>query len=370
MPLSTAALHRGLAVIKNSLRQEGMALLSTMILLLAVTATLATIFYRHQLATGAAARALHSDQAMLLALSAESWTSQLLSNAEDDRDSDSLDENWAHTLPPLPLEGGQLRGCLRDLQAKININNFAQLTTLSGSLLTDAWMQLVAESAIQLQRPNQPYEVLAAVVDWLDENDQPMANGGQEYYPYQPGQPERFPANRTISDIEEMAVVEGVGLPLAHQLERYTTALPRTTPVNLNTAEQKLLRALGEADNLAGEAFSDWAIARRPFATLAEFHAALANYSNRPESEVAAIWSDQRVSVKSDYFELLAEITLGNVALEYRATLDRLGRDKPVVIARSLAWVPTIAAPSSEAEALRQQRELGSLCQISFSGEV
>ena len=50
------------------------------------------------LATGMAARALHGDQATLLALSAESWVTDLLSDRQDNRDTDHLDEQMYRQL--------------------------------------------------------------------------------------------------------------------------------------------------------------------------------------------------------------------------------------------------------------------------------
>jgi len=348
---------------------RGMALLSTMILLLAVTTALATIFYRHQLTTGLAARALHSDQATLLALSAESWTSDLLSGREDDRAVDSLEENWAQPLPALPLEGGELRGCLLDLQSKVNINNFASLNAVDGAPLAVAWQQLLADSGEQLAEPVEPRRQLAALIDWLDDNDQPLADGGREYYPYNSGQPERFPPNRPISDVAELAVIEGFSVPLAAAAERFTTALPRSTAVNLNTAERPLLRALAAANSaasgFAGEQFADWVVSTRPFNSLADFQRELAAASGDSAAELASRWPATLVAVNSDYFELIAEITLGDAALEYRALLDRRDRERPVVIARTLNAVAAVAAPRDEQQRLRQQRELASPCQTS-----
>lgn len=346
-------------------RATGMALLSTMILLLAVTTALATIFYRHQLATGMAARALHGDQAILLALSAESWVSDLLNNSQDSHDSDHLEEDWAQPLPPLPLEGGELRGCLRDLQAKINLNNFAALAEPHSSPLAQAWMALLVDSGAQLQQPLQPRQLLATTVDWLDSDEQPQADGGQEYYPYANGQAQRFPANRPIADVAELAAVAGFNLSLAVAVERYTTALPAATAVNVNTASLELLTALGQASSSAGfdgEQFASWVESARPFATLGDFQRGVAQQSGADDAAVATRWPASLVSVNSDFFELIAQISLGQANLEYRALLDRRDRSSPVVIARTLHWVPAVAPPRDAEQRLRQLRELAPMC--------
>ena len=94
-------------------KQEGVALLAALIFMLALVLTLGNIFYAHQLDVGRLTKSLHSDQALLLALSAENWAQQLLSTDQDDREVDSLEENWALAVPVLPVEGGFLRGCLQ-----------------------------------------------------------------------------------------------------------------------------------------------------------------------------------------------------------------------------------------------------------------
>ena len=62
-------------------KQRGVALLAAMILVLAVTMILSNIFYRHQIEVSQAMASLHSDQALLIALSGEGWAMELL--AED-----------------------------------------------------------------------------------------------------------------------------------------------------------------------------------------------------------------------------------------------------------------------------------------------
>merc|ERR1711965_787487 len=112
-------------------RQSGVALLAALILMLAVVMVMGNIFYRHQIDITQAAASVHSDQALLLAMSGESWARQLLSDQEDDREVDSFDEDWAQALPMLPVDGGMITGCISDLQGRININSFADYTAES-----------------------------------------------------------------------------------------------------------------------------------------------------------------------------------------------------------------------------------------------
>ena len=107
-------------------RQSGVALLATLILVLALTLILGNIFYRHQIDVSQATSSLHSDQALLLAISGENWARDLLSDRLDDINVDHFKEDWAQAMPMMPVDGGELRGCIADLQSKINLNNFAR----------------------------------------------------------------------------------------------------------------------------------------------------------------------------------------------------------------------------------------------------
>ena len=96
-------------------RERGVALLASLILMLAVVMALANIFYRHQIDVSQATSSLHSDQALLLALSGENWARDLLSDRLDDSNVDSFEEDWAQAMPMMPVDGGELSGCIADL---------------------------------------------------------------------------------------------------------------------------------------------------------------------------------------------------------------------------------------------------------------
>lgn len=105
-------------VVATGSKQRGVALLASLILMLAVVMALANIFYRHQINVAQATSALHGDQALLLAISGENWARDLLSEGLDDPDVDSFDEDWAQAMPLMPVDGGQLSGCISDLDRK------------------------------------------------------------------------------------------------------------------------------------------------------------------------------------------------------------------------------------------------------------
>jgi len=344
-------------------RQSGVALLAALILMLAVVMVIGNIFYRHQIDITQAAASVHSDQALLLAMSGESWARQLLSDQEDDREVDSFDEDWAQALPMLPVDGGMITGCISDLQGRININSFADYSAQSlqqeidadNSGLAIAWLRLLT----QLDLLADPSRV-AQIIDWLDEDSSLINSWGAEQADYDGLLSPRVLANSRITDISELAAIKGYQIAEVQLLAPWLSALPRDTTININTASQPLIAAL------AGTLSQDIALLvmeERPFDSIDEFHQLMVQNTQLALSEVQQRWPKTLISVNSDYFELYLEVILGEARIEVRSIMDRFKRNKPVIIARQLTFVPS-ALPkpsSSSAEVLFNSEASGAI---------
>ena len=321
-------------------RQSGVALLAALILMLAVVMVMGNIFYRHQIDITQAAASVHSDQALLLAMSGESWARQLLSDQEDDREVDSFDEDWAQALPMLPVDGGMITGCISDLQGRININSFADYTAESlqqeidadTSGLAIAWLRLLT----QLDLLADPSRV-AQIIDWLDEDSSLINSWGAEKADYDGLLSPRVPANSKITDISELAAIKGYQVAEVQLLAPWLSALPQPTTININTASQPLITAL------AGMLSQDIALLvmdERPFDSIDEFHQLIVKNTQLELPEVQQRWPKELISVNSNYFELYLEVILGEARIEVRSIMDRFKRNEPVIIARQLTFVP------------------------------
>ncbi|MGB2287684.1 MAG: type II secretion system minor pseudopilin GspK, partial [Porticoccaceae bacterium] len=304
-------------------RQSGVALLAALILMLAVVMVMGNIFYRHQIDITQAAASVHSDQALLLAMSGESWARQLLSDQEDDREVDSFDEDWAQALPMLPVDGGMITGCISDLQGRININSFADYTAESlqqeidadTSGLAIAWLRLLT----QLDLLADPSRV-AQIIDWLDEDSSLINSWGAEQADYDGLLSPRVPANSKISDISELAAIKGYQVAEVQLLAPWLSALPQPTTININTASQPLITAL------AGMLSQDIALLvmdERPFDSIDEFHQLIVKNTQLELPEVQQRWPKELISVNSNYFELYLEVILGEARIEVRSIMDR-----------------------------------------------
>ena len=95
-------------------------------LLAALAATISvTLFAEQQRWTRAVEHRRDQVQAQALVFAGIQWARQILN--EDARLTliDHLGEPWAISLPPIPLENGEIRGSITDAQARLNVNALA-----------------------------------------------------------------------------------------------------------------------------------------------------------------------------------------------------------------------------------------------------
>lgn len=354
-------------------KQRGVALLAAMILVLAVTMILSNIFYRHQIEVSQAMASLHSDQALLIALSGEGWAMELL--AEDPtggqpNQSDHYGEIWAQALPLLPVEGGTLTGCISDLQSKINVNNFrfygsqgqgskrslqADLNQLENMNIVKTWLNLLNLFEI----PTSPARA-ATIIDWVDGDSAVTSSWGAEQPDYESFEPPRMVLNDEISDASELADIAGYNVQEVQMLLPWISALPVTgpqksgpmvnTPININTASSELLLALGGS---FGQQFVDAVVEGRPFSDIDTFEDHVENYlglvvldsKGKTIEKAKQIWHQDLVSVATAHFKLYLKAEIGEAEIEVTSIMKRSGSwplFKLDVIAREITVVPSV----------------------------
>lgn len=182
---------------------------------------------------------LYRDQAMQIALGAESWVIGILHQDLEDTQTDHLGEIWAQDLPGLPIEGGEVSGRITDLQGRFNINN-----------LVDERGEVQPESFEQFRRLLMALELdprLAGVTaDWLDADQEPQFPDGAEDAMYTTVMPPYRTPNRMLTSISELAALEGMDKAAFDALAPHITALPGRTTINANTATPAVLQSLDE----------------------------------------------------------------------------------------------------------------------------
>jgi len=183
---------------------------------------------------------LQRDQAVQVALGAESWARLILSQDANDTPTDHLGEIWAQELPPLPIDGGgEVFGSLEDLEGRFNINN-----------LIDRRGRVHRESLERFQRLLTVLELeprlAGAIVDWLDPNQEPHLPDGAEDAIYTSVLPPYRTADQMVTSVSELLAVQGMDRETFRVLEPHITALPPGTSINANTATPAVLRSLSD----------------------------------------------------------------------------------------------------------------------------
>jgi len=269
---------------------------------------------------------LYRDQAVQVAVGSEGWVQSILKDDAANTESDHLGEIWATDIPPLPIDSeavqGQIFGKIEDLQGRFNINN-----------LIDANGEVDQPSFEQFERLLSALELdtrLAGVtVDWLDADQIETIPFGAEDPLYTALTPAYRAANQRITNVTELAALEGMDRDSYQTLLPHVTALPERTPVNVNTATPAVLQSLGpnitmgDAEGLIslreGEGFVDFA---GVFAPLVD-----------PGLQ-------QWISESTSYFQLKAVVQIDTVRISLFTVLhrDTNGSDVTAIL-RSLGTI-------------------------------
>ena len=228
------------AQLQRPRRHQGVALITAMLISALAGIVAYNLAWDNALDVRRTMVLLNHDQAVQVALGAESWVVGILHQDMEDSQTDHLTEIWATELPGLPIDGGEVFGKVEDLQGRFNINN-----------LIDENGEVDPESVEQFRRLlvalelDQRFAGIAA--DWLDANLDASFPDGAEDSIYTGMTPPYRSANQSLTSISELAALEGMDKPTFDALAPHITALPGRTAINANTATPAVLQSLDES---------------------------------------------------------------------------------------------------------------------------
>ena len=287
--------------------QSGVALV--MVLLIVAMATTIAAFMAQQQAFWQREMENGRDraQARRIAEAGIDWARAVLADDRSVNDFDHAKEMWAMQLPAIPVEGGEVQGVIYDQQGLFNLNNLVRNGTVSTIDLA-RFQRLLA--ALDL-----PQELGAALVDWMDVNGDPMANGAEDEYYMNLAKPYRC-AHRPLSDIGELTWVKGFDASIIKRLQPFVSVLPRSgTPVNVNFAQAEILMAMLPGLTLQDARQMATQIKTTPFTKVSDFIDQLPRTVNRNDAK--------DISVSSQYFMVIGYATQNDGASAARALLYR-----------------------------------------------
>ncbi len=314
----------------NRKQQTGVALV-TALLVVAIAVVLATSLVDElHLDLRRTENMIHNEQTYLYTLGAENWAQAVLVQDFKDSKYDSLQENWANQLPPMPVEGGQVAGQLMDLQGRFNLNNLSQAINNKFDADLDRFKRLLKELELNP-------ELADAVVDWLDDDlVTRIPEGAEDDYYIGLEHPYRT-ANSLMVSPSELRLVKGFNQGnIFDTLAPFICTLPESTLININTASAEVLKSLSEdisSDDVTkiieyrdGDPELDNAEA---FKTLDDFQAYMQQQLDKKK------FSTEGMTVSTDYFLLNSQAAIGRGRVQLYSTILRTPQGGTDIISRS-----------------------------------
>ncbi|MGC4027827.1 MAG: type II secretion system minor pseudopilin GspK [Steroidobacteraceae bacterium] len=218
-------------------QQSGVALITALIVLAIATALAVAIGYDSALTARRSVASISLEQSVAIAQGAEALAAYVLQEGKNDP-ADTPSGRWA--TPVLPLEVAPdvtIEAQLIDETGKFNLNT---LLDANGDPDKDAVM--VFTRLLELSQVETHWAAL--LVDWLDQDDRPAPEGGEDSL-YTAQMPPYRPLNRPITSVSELEQLPGFGHERYLKLLPHVTALPpMANTINVCTADGYVLDAL------------------------------------------------------------------------------------------------------------------------------
>lgn len=261
---------------------------------------------------------LYRDQAYQVALGAESWLQSILRQDLEDSDTDHLGEIWASDLPGLPIDGGEVFGRVEDLQGRFNINNLIGQDGEIDQSSLEQFRRLLRALGIDPR-----FAGIAA--DWIDADQDAEFPDGAEDSIYTGLIPPYRTANQLLSNVSELAALEGIDKAIFDTLLPHITALPGRTAVNVNTATAAVLQSLDEEMSASDV---ERLIAERADSGFTDI---ASTFSSIVKPDVL-----NQLEETTNYFQLKVVVRIDTVRITYFSLLERGPRGDVTPILRSL----------------------------------
>ncbi|MDH5610911.1 MAG: type II secretion system minor pseudopilin GspK [Gammaproteobacteria bacterium] len=302
--------------------QKGVALITALLIVALATVISVELSMRLQLDIRRTSNVIASEQSISYMMEAEYWSRRILKDDRLNNNYDSLDEDWAIEIPPLPVEGGSIQGKLTDLQACFNLNSLYQggaVNVLAQERFKRLMQHLTTPSGTDLSQ---------AIIDWIDTDlTTTIPDGAEDNYYLNQEIPYRT-ANQTIKSISELRLIKGFEEDaIIQQSKNWLCAFGPAAPINVNTAPAEVLESLAAGiDNAKAKDI-------------------IANRQNAPYEKMndfltinaltAIITNTNGLSVSSDYFLLETEANIGQANTLMYSIIHRDDKGETTVIARS-----------------------------------
>ena len=243
--------------------QKGVAIITAMLVVALGTITVVAMTSRQQLDLTREQNEALIQNARSFATSGEEFAAALLfldREAGLRENTDSLDDDWAQTIPPISIDDMSLQGCIVDMQGRFNLNNIVNAEGEANPVHYDILKRLLAELGIDQVKAE-------AIVDWVDKDlNATIPEGAEDDY-YTGLTPPYRTNNGPFKSVSELQLVKGFSPSVEAEKDDYelllphVAALPTTdgpTLVNVNTATPEVVASLSDFLKPLGAGLSRW----------------------------------------------------------------------------------------------------------------
>ena len=299
-------------------KENGVALITVMLILALATILAVSMSSRQQLSIHRSANIFNFEQAFQYVLGAESWAKLILKRDLDNNQTDSFDDDWAMILPPLPIEGGQMKGQIEDLQARFNLNNLVHDGKPS-KVYVEQFKRLLRN--IELNE-----DIAPVIVDWIDLNEE-VGFLGAEDNEYLNSLPAYRTANQPMNDLSELLLLKGFDFKSFEKLSPFVCVLGTESQINLNTASAEVISSIVE-DFTIEDAKSLIEDRNK------ENYKKVEDFIEHPLLKQKKI-TKEGLAVSSQYFQLNSTVQIERISLDYKSIINRTSSSDIVILKRS-----------------------------------
>ena len=206
-------------------KQRGAALVTTLLMVALITVTVTSMATKQQRSIQMAQNRQVQLQLRNLASAGEKFSMAVLRRDRTDGDrsnSDSTEDFWAQSLPPVPVDGATIEGCVIDLQGKFNLNNLIDIEGNPDDQEFEILQRLLTALTIESTKA-------AAIRDWIDPNIDVTGTDGAEDDFYTGQTPAYRAANGPMVSPTELLLVKGFRVADEGGLDDYDILLPHIT---------------------------------------------------------------------------------------------------------------------------------------------
>ncbi|HIO92328.1 MAG TPA: general secretion pathway protein GspK [Leucothrix mucor] len=328
-------------MIRQPNHQQGVALIIALVITTIAVSLASLAMYRQQLQIRLSGNILSLEQAYEYAVGMEDWSKKILEQDYNDNPNvDSLQEDWATLLPPIPIPGGSLTGQLFDLQGRINLNALAldykpkKTTAVRGTsagggkqvyktddLIYNRIVTLIQKIDTE-QTLGPPQNFTDTIQDWIDKDDEEKEGGAESNY-YQSLEKPYMTANALITNPSEVLLLKGMTKELYGKLLPFISTSPSKT-INVNTAPKEVLEAVGFDTNAVNSIIKlrDEA----PFESMTDFwDSTEVKDLFDPKTELGKRKKDYSITLgnTTNYFLLKGQVNINNTRIFINSILER-----------------------------------------------